>query len=95
MFFAILTYKQPLEKVDMYLQSHNLYLEKNYKMGNFIFSGRRNPRTGGVILINLDSKNEVEKIINEDPFFLNNIARYELIDFTPSKYDEKFEKFIK
>lgn len=95
MFFALLTYKQSLEKVEEYLEDHNLYLEKNYTLGNFIFSGRRNPRVGGVILINQESKDEVMNIIKEDPFYSYDIANYELIEFTPSKYDQKFGFFIK
>lgn len=95
MFFALLTYKQSLEKVDEYLDEHKLYLDKNYTLGNFIFSGRRNPRIGGVILINQTSKDQVMKIIKEDPFYSNDIADYELIEFTPSKYDKQFASFIK
>lgn len=94
MFFAMLTYKQSLEKVDEYLEEHKLYLDKNYKLKNFIFSGRRNPRVGGVILINRTSKDQVMKIIKEDPFYIHDIADYELIEFTPSKYDEEFSRFV-
>ncbi|MCQ6282980.1 GTP cyclohydrolase [Bacillus sp. EB600] len=95
MFIALLTYKQPLEKVDEYLQEHRLYLEKNFKLGNFIIAGRRNPPTGGVILINQPSKEQVIDIIKEDPFYSNDIADYELIEFTPSKYAAEFDTLIK
>lgn len=95
LFVALLTYKQPLEKVDEYLPEHRLYLEKNFKLGNFIIAGRRNPSIGGVILITLPSKEQVMNIIKEDPFYSNNLADYELIEFTPSKYTEEFEKFFK
>ncbi|WP_379969715.1 YciI family protein [Ectobacillus sp. sgz5001026] len=95
MFFALLTYKTSLERVDEYLEEHKHYLDKNYQLGNFIFSGRRNPRIGGVILINQSSKEQVMNIIAEDPFYEHEIAEYELIEFTPSKYDEKFNVFLK
>ena len=94
MFIAILTYKKSLEKVDKFFEEHKLYLDKNYNLGNFIFSGRRNPRVGGVILINRDSENHVMEIIKEDPFFKYEIADYELIEFSPTMYDEKFGVFI-
>lgn len=95
LFIALLTYKQSLEKVDEYLHEHRLYLEKNFKLGNFIIAGRRNPLIGGVILINQPSKEQVINIIKEDPFYSNGVADYELIEFTPSKYAEEFESFIK
>lgn len=95
MFIAILTYQKSLEFVEENLEAHNIFLEKNYRLGHFIFSGRRNPRVGGVILINQDSKDKVLEIIKEDPFYAKNIANYELIEFIPTKYAEGFQSFVK
>lgn len=95
MFIALLTYKQPLEKVDEYLAEHRLYLEKNFQAGNFIIAGRRNPPVGGVILINRTDKEEVTNIIKEDPFYSHDLADYELIEFNPSKYTEEFAHLFK
>lgn len=95
MFIALLTYKTSIDQVDEYLEEHNRYLDKNYQLGNFIFSGRRNPRIGGLILINQSAKEQVMETIAEDPFYKHGIAEYELIEFTPTKYDEKFHAFLK
>lgn len=95
MFFAVLTYQKSLELVEENLEAHNQYLDKNYQLGHFIFSGRRQPRVGGVILINQESEDKVLEIIKEDPFYVNEIAKYELIDFVPSKHAEGFKTFIK
>lgn len=94
MFILALKYVKPLEEVDMALKAHIEYLEKYYSLKKFICSGRRNPRIGGVILCNAKDRNEVETIIKEDPFYIKEIAEYEIIEFTPSKYAEGFEKFI-
>ncbi|WP_440604657.1 YciI family protein [Bacillus sp. GB_SG_008] len=59
-----------------------------------MFSGRRNPRVGGIILMNAVSEQEIETIIAEDPFYIHNIARYEIIEFTPTKYTDPFQIFI-
>ena len=42
MYIALLTYKVSLEEVDEFLEEHKLYLDRNYNLRNFIFSGRRN-----------------------------------------------------
>ncbi|HJV44565.1 MAG TPA: YciI family protein, partial [Bacillota bacterium] len=55
----------------------------------------RNPRIGGVILCNAQSMEEVQTIINEDPFYVNKIAEYEIIEFSPTKYADGFENFIR
>lgn len=95
MFIVMVNYIQPLEKVDEFLKSHSEFLDKYYEEKKFIFSGRRNPRVGGVITVNADSKEEVEQIIKEDPFYINNIAKYEIIELQPTKWDERFTCFIK
>ena len=34
-------------------------------------------------------------IIQQDPFYIHQIAQYELIEFVPSKYAKGFDDFIK
>lgn len=94
MFLAMVNYIQPLEVVENYLKEHIQFLDKYYNLNKFIFSGRRNPRVGGIILMNIASKQEAEAIIAEDPFYIHNIARYEFIEFTPTKYAEPFQIFL-
>lgn len=94
MFIIKLTYIKPLPEVNQALEAHIKYLDKFYGLNKFICSGRRNPRTGGIILCNADNIDEVETIINEDPFHIQHIADYEIIEFLPTKYADGFEQFI-
>ncbi|MGG4521179.1 YciI family protein [Aneurinibacillus migulanus] len=94
LFLVVLRYIEPLEKVETYLEEHVTFLNKYYEKSKFIFSGRRKPRIGGVILANVNTEEEIQTIIKEDPFFINKIAEYELIEFTPTKYDENFKVFV-
>ena len=94
MFVVLLRYIKPLEEIDQVLEGHVQYLDKYYRESKFICSGRRNPRIGGVILVKANSEQEVQKIIAEDPFYINKAAEYEIIEFKPSKYHEGFASFI-
>jgi uncharacterized protein YciI len=94
MFLIILSYVKPLDEVDKYIDDHIRFLDKYYKEEKFVFSGRRNPRMGGLILINSKNETEVKQIINEDPFHVNKIAEYEIIEFTPTKFDPRFSVFV-
>lgn len=85
MFIINLTYKTELEKVDQYLNDHIEYLNEQYRLGHFLASGRKVPRTGGIVLSKIASKSELEKIIEKDPFKKNELADYELTEFVPSK----------
>lgn len=82
MFIAILTYKKPLEEVDHSLQAHRDYLAKHYAAGDFIASGPQIPRVGGVIMIKADNRAAVDSIIAQDPFNINDIADYQIVEFT-------------
>ncbi|WP_313528172.1 YciI family protein [Anaerotignum sp.] len=94
MFLVILSYKKTIEHIEKALSDHILFLDKYYENKKFIVSGRRNPRVGGVILVNSNSTDEVMSIIQEDPFNQNDLVDYEIIEFIPTKFDERFSEFL-
>ena len=94
MYIVSLNYIKEVSEVEKHLEEHIKFLEKYYEMGKFICSGRKNPRTGGVILLNAENLSEVESIILEDPFNANEIAEYEITEFFPTKYNKNFKIFV-
>lgn len=94
MFILNLTYIKSIDEVEKYLPSHISFLDKYYANEKFICSGRKNPRTGGIILCKAENINEVNNILSEDPFFKEKIANYEIIEFHPTKYAANFKSFI-
>lgn len=86
MFLLDLTYRKPLREVDIQLPDHIAYLDRHYASGEFLCSGRKVPRTGGVILCKASTPAEVRAILEEDPFFTGGIAEYRVTEFVPSKY---------
>lgn len=95
MFLIELTYKKELKFVDEFLKEHVEFLDRNYGKGNLIFSGRKNPRDGGILLSGLETRDLVEAMIAEDPFHREGVAEFRIIEFTPSKFDPRFGCFIK
>ena len=90
MFVVSLTYIVDLEKVDELLPLHVDYLKNQYEKGNFIASGRKVPRTGGIILSRLDSIEKLKEVLNQDPFKINNLAEYKIEEFIPSMTSKDF-----
>lgn len=86
MFIAILTYKKPLQEVDKYLQAHRDYLAEHYAAGDFITSGPQTPRVGGVIMMKAENRAEIDAIITREPFNINKIADYQIVEFTPTMF---------
>ncbi len=85
MYIINITYKVPLETIEKYLESHIQFLNKQYQLGNFYASGKKVPRKGGIILSKGLNKEELLKILDQDPFKANDLAVYELTEFIPSK----------
>ena len=79
-------YKKPLEEVDRFLQAHRDYLAEHYTAGDFIASGPQTPRVGGVIMIKTECRAAVDSIIAQDPFNVNGIADYQIVEFTPTMF---------
>ncbi len=52
MYIIELTYNKDISEVEKHLEAHIEYLEKYYELGNFVCSGRKNPRDGGIIIAN-------------------------------------------
>ena len=50
MFIVSLRYVVPVEQVEPHMEGHMAWLEDHYASGMFMASGRKVPRTGGIIL---------------------------------------------
>jgi len=84
MFLIVLSYRRPLADVDLFITEHRTFLDRYYASGNFLLSGRKEPRNGGVILATANSRSELEEIIGNDPFHREKIAEYEIVEFLPT-----------
>ncbi len=85
MFVMELTYKAPLTEIDAHMKAHVIYLKKYYASGNFLVSGRKRPRDGGVILAVGKSREQIETIAKEDPFITHGLADFRVIEFRASQ----------
>ncbi len=85
MFLVLLTYEKPLSVIDALLEEHVRFLETQYRQGLFLLSGRQEPRAGGVILARAESREALLAVLDQDPFRREGAARYEVIEFTPTK----------
>jgi uncharacterized protein YciI len=94
MFIINLNYIVPLEQLDAHMTDHVKFLRKYYKQNVFIASGRKVPRTGGIILALAKSKEEVGEIIREDPFHIHNLAEFSITEFLTSQYHPEMKKIL-
>lgn len=79
MFVLSLTYKVPEVEVDKHLDAHVTWLREGYRTGMFLASGRKVPRTGGMIFAE-GTREEVEAMARLDPFLVYGVADVEITE---------------
>lgn len=94
MFIVTLTYDAPVEEIDKALEAHIAWLDKHYADGTFVASGRRVPRTGGVILAQAVNEDALKAVLAGDPFAKGKLARYDVSQFVASKARSGLEALI-
>ena len=94
MFVIELTYKATLADIDANMTAHVSFLKKYYASGNFLISGRKIPRDGGIILAVGKSREHIEAIIREDPFYSRGLADFRVIEFRASQRADDIQKRI-
>jgi uncharacterized protein YciI len=94
MFVVELVYKVGLEQIDAHMKAHVAFLRKYYAAGNFLVSGRKIPRDGGIILAVAASREELEAILREDPFCALGLAEARVIEFRASQKAEDIQQRI-
>lgn len=84
MFILDLTYVAPLEAADAVMGPHMDWVNEGYTRGLFLASGRKNPRTGGVILAK-GTRDEIEAYCAADPFTIHAIAEYRITEMAVTR----------
>lgn len=85
MYVVSLNYVAPLEELDAVIDGHIAFLDRHYASGTFLASGRKVPRTGGVILARSESEEALRAILAEDPFWQKKLATYDIQQFVASR----------
>ena len=94
MFIVELTYKVPLTEIDAHMKAHVAFLKKYYAAGQFLVSGRKIPREGGIIVALGESREQIETIMREDPFCQRGLADFRVIEFRASQRADDLPKRI-
>jgi uncharacterized protein YciI len=94
MFVIELTYRATLSEIDASMTAHVKFLKKYYAAGNFLVSGRKIPRDGGIIVAVAKNRQDIEAIIREDPFYERGLADFRIIQFRVSQRADDIPKRI-
>lgn len=79
MFILSLTYVKPQAEADRLMEPHMAWVQQGYDSGMFLASGRKVPRTGGVILAS-GERADIEAFVADDPFAVHGVADYDITE---------------
>lgn len=82
MFIIIVTYKKPMAEIDPYMEAHLAHIRQQFTDGHFLFSGRKVPRTGGIIVSKVETREQLDEIIKQDPFYKHRLVDFDVIEFS-------------
>jgi uncharacterized protein YciI len=94
MFVIELIYTADLSEIDAQMAAHVAFLKKYYASGHFLVSGRKIPRDGGIILAVGKNRQQIEAIIQEDPFYARGLADFRIIQFRASQRADDIQQRI-
>jgi uncharacterized protein YciI len=94
MFVIELVYKTDLADIDAHMPEHVAFLKKYYASGNFLLSGRKIPRDGGIILAVGRNRQQIQAIVEEDPFYTHGLADFRIVEFRASQRAADIQKRI-
>jgi uncharacterized protein YciI len=81
---VLLEYTVPLDEVLKHVGDHRAYLGVLHEQGKLLASGPFVPRTGGALLVSVESREELDAIVANDPFHQRGVARYEAREWAPT-----------
>ena len=81
----ISTYLKPLAEVDAARADHLSFIAELEKGGYAVTAGRIDPPTGGIILLDVDTEAEAQKLIAEDPYVQRGLASYTATGWQPTR----------
>jgi len=94
MFLIELSYKADLAEIDAHMGAHVVFLKKHYAAGHFLVSGRKIPRDGGIILAVGKNRQQIQAIVEEDPFYQRDLADFRIVEFRASQRASDMPKRI-
>jgi uncharacterized protein YciI len=85
MIVMISKYLAPLAELDAARPDHAAFLDRLEAAGYVVSAGRQDPPVGGIVILDVDTPEEAQELIAEDPYVSRGLAAYEPYRFDPTR----------
>ncbi len=94
-FFVDIDYLVPVEELAEILPRHRAFLQTGYEQDILLFSGPKEPRTGGLAIARSETQAQLETFFQNDPYQIEHVATHRFIEFNPVLFQPWLESWIK
>jgi uncharacterized protein YciI len=84
LFVVLVHYTRPIAEVDAVRPDHIRHLESYARQGVVRAWARRDPPTGGVVIVAAPDRAGVDAVVAADPYVRAGVARAEIVPFAPA-----------
>lgn len=91
MFIIQLKFSANKAHASRFMDGHNAWLKEGFAKGTFLLAGTIQPKLGGAILAHNATLEQIQAIVQEDPFVTEGVVSTEIIEITPSKATPQLE----
>jgi uncharacterized protein YciI len=94
MFVILLKFSTHKAKAGQFMEGHNSWLRTGFEKGVFLLSGSIQPKAGGAVLAHNATPEQIQAIVNEDPFVAEGVVAAEIVEISASKSVPELEFLI-
>ncbi|MRW94717.1 hypothetical protein GJ699_32615 [Duganella sp. FT80W] len=91
MHIVFLQFTERKSEAGKFMQGHKDWIQRGFDAGCFLLTGSLQPQTGGVILADRISREELNQLIKQDPFVEQGIVTPEIVELAPSRVDTRLD----
>lgn len=93
-FIVEIIYKAPLEVIESVRPVHRKFLQTGYETGRLLVSGPKASGKGGMVVAKDESQEQIALFFENDPYFLQGLAEYKFIEFTPVSHQDILKDWL-
>lgn len=90
LYLVTLTYVRPIEEVNAHLNTHRDWLVEHTRAGRILVAGPLEDRTGGFVLANCASRDELDGMLAQDPFHVHRLVEHDVRGFGAALHAKGF-----
>ncbi|MEZ2132907.1 MULTISPECIES: YciI family protein [unclassified Sinorhizobium] len=89
MFIVFLRFSDNRTQAAQFMEGHNAWIKRGFDSGTFLLAGSLQPNVGGTVFAHNIDREDLDALVQEDPFVAERVVSAEIHEITPGRVDER------